>query len=68
MTDYAFPALHFDLAPDEHGMTLRDYFAAKALSVAFRASDMGYCDEEMSDANLAKGAYRLADAMLEARK
>jgi hypothetical protein len=26
----AFPANHFDLAENEHGMTLRDYFAAKA--------------------------------------
>jgi hypothetical protein len=23
----AFPAMHFDLADNEHGMTLRDYFA-----------------------------------------
>ena len=27
----AFPAHHFDLAEGEHGMTLRDYFAAKAM-------------------------------------
>ncbi len=27
----AFPAMHFDLAEREHGMSLRDYFAAKAL-------------------------------------
>ena len=27
----AFPAMHFDLADNEHGMTLRDYFAGKAL-------------------------------------
>jgi hypothetical protein len=28
---FAFPANHFDLADSEHGMTLRDYFAAKAM-------------------------------------
>jgi len=27
----AFPAMRFDLAEREHGMSLRDYFAAKAL-------------------------------------
>jgi hypothetical protein len=26
----AFPAKHYDLTDDEHGMTLRDYFAASA--------------------------------------
>ena len=47
------------------GMTLRDYFAAAALQ--------GYCSNRdfgsMSDkTRLAKRAYELADAMIEARK
>ena len=31
MIEPAFPAMHFDLADNEHGMTMRDYFAAKAM-------------------------------------
>ncbi len=65
MTDtggYAFPHTNHHGHKLE-GMTLRDYFAAKALqgllamdgSSEFRASD------------LAAAAYRSADAMLEAR-
>jgi hypothetical protein len=65
MTDIpAFPHTIEHLhEPKTTGMTLRDYFAAKALqgilamdgSSEFRASD------------LAAAAYRSADAMLEAR-
>jgi hypothetical protein len=46
------------------GMTLRDYFAAKAMQ-GF-AANRTY--SELSDAQLAKASYLLADAMLEARK
>lgn len=46
------------------GMSLRDYFAAKALS--------GFCADpstgEKPVGHFAKCAYRLADAMMEARK
>jgi hypothetical protein len=45
-------------------MTLRDYFAAKAMQ-GF-AANRTY--SELSDAQLAKASYLLADAMLEARK
>jgi len=45
-----------------NGMTLRDYFAAKAI-IAYHA------DGEFSDSeDVARWCYRLADAMLEARK
>ncbi|MDR3351737.1 MAG: hypothetical protein LBO00_01710 [Zoogloeaceae bacterium] len=45
------------------GMTLRDYFAAKALTGAL---SMKYCS--MSDAEgIARWSYKMADAMLEAR-
>jgi hypothetical protein len=50
------------------GMTLRDYFAAKAMQglITSRHTDYenGWYDEE----RLASSAYQMADAMLEARK
>lgn len=61
MNEPAFPAMHFDLADNEHGMTLRDYFAAKAMQglIAARARD--------NVGAFAQGAYKMADAMMEAR-
>ena len=61
----AFPAMHFDLTDNEHGMTLRDYFAAQALT--------GICANSGNTAlksaeQFAQAAYNVADAMLEARK
>lgn len=43
------------------GMTLRDYFAAKAMQGALAAGD------ESSTTGLAAWAYNMADAMLDAR-
>ncbi len=48
------------------GMTLRDYFAARALQ-NFRDQIGSQSDQEWFDL-MAEGAYRLADAMLKARK
>jgi hypothetical protein len=59
----AFPAHHFDLAENEHGMTLRDYFAAKAMQAYLgwpEASSHG-------EALIADCAYAMADAMLAER-
>jgi hypothetical protein len=61
MTIKAFPAVH-----DKHlqeGMDLRDYFAAKAMEGL-------YCDPEiaMTIEQIAMYAYKVADAMMEARK
>ena len=54
------------------GMTLRDYFAAKAMQIMWDAYDKGYCGLNEQDAPnvevIAKGAYQMANAMLEARK
>lgn len=65
MTDnqmwWAFP--HRDNTKYHHGMTLRDYFAAKAMAALI--GDGGY-DSRNND--LAKGAYSVADAMLRARE
>ena len=48
---------------DCEGMTLRDYFAAKAMQGFLSAPDTGWAEEEM-----AEQAYKMADRMLEARK
>jgi len=47
----------------ETGMSLRDYFAGKALT----AMDVGYVISDRVVAAVAKNAYRIADAMLKAR-
>lgn len=55
----AFP--HDDRAQynERAGMTLRDYFAAKAMQ--------GMMDSVCSDEYIARAAYKMADAMLAAR-
>jgi len=50
----------------QKGMTLRDYFAAKALQ-NFRDQIGSQADQEWFDL-MAKGAYRMADAMMKARE
>ena len=52
-------------SPDD-GMTLRDYFAARALQ-NFRDQIGSQSDQEWFD-QVAEGAYRMADAMLRARE
>ena len=62
----AFPlqSIGPDFAPGYAGMTLRDYFAAKAMQ--------GVCAREVSIEcsadDIADDAYAIADAMLAARK
>lgn len=57
---------------DPCGMNLRDYFAAKAMQIMWDAYDKGYCGLNNQDAPnvevIARGAYAMADAMLEQRK
>jgi hypothetical protein len=60
----AFPAMHFDLADNEHGMTLRDYFAAKAMQAFESRQDL----DDIPAFNKANRCYRIADAMLKARE
>ena len=55
---HAFPNPH---RTDLTGMTLRDYFAAKAMQFL-----LGY--EESNLENDAEVAYKMADAMLKARE
>jgi hypothetical protein len=59
----AFPAMHFDLAEGEHGLSIRDYFAAKAMQ-ALIAGGLG----SHSSDNISIDAYFMADAMLKARQ
>ena len=60
----AYPFQHKDpttgLTNISVGMTLRDYFAAKAMQF--------FVNEDMPNNEIAEFCYQLADAMLEARK
>ncbi|WP_241610258.1 hypothetical protein [Rosenbergiella epipactidis] len=56
----------------QEGMSLRDYFAAKAMQGDWAAQDdrQGYFDNDVSDDVLvgrARVHYRMADAMIKAR-
>ena len=59
----AFPHIDSECGRFEEGMTLRDYFAAKALQ-GIMACNGVYEDEK----KLAQWCYEQADAMLEARE
>ena len=63
----AFPAMHFDLADNEHGMTLRDYFAAKAMQgFLHQLVKQGWVSDDLE--TVAETSYRAADVMLKARE
>ena len=66
MTTRAFPLTYTDVISGEentnYGMTLRDYFAAKAMHAI--VSDP---ETQMSYQEIAIRAYQYADAMLEMR-
>jgi len=67
MTEPAFPAMHYDLAEGEHGLTMRDYFAARAMpSLLITAS--GTVGVNRYEYRVAQTAYAIADAMMEVRK
>ncbi|MFY8183314.1 MAG: hypothetical protein ACOVKL_03750 [Polynucleobacter sp.] len=53
---------HKDYGKDR-GMTLRDYFAAKAMTGLLTAEIVG----EYTNEHVAEISYRIADAMIEAR-
>ena len=57
----AFPPMH-DPNTHEFGMTLRDYFAAKAMQGMMVDTEIPNCT------HIAKESYRMADAMLKARE
>ena len=57
--------MHYDLADNEHGLTMRDYFAAKAMQ-PINSQAIDYAKAEAND--MARKAYMIADAMLKARE
>jgi hypothetical protein len=65
----AFPNPHLT---SETGMTVRDYFAAKAMQGMSANPDDGHEQYDLSYEDYVKEiaccAYKLADAMMEARK
>ena len=66
----AFPVENRWPAPYEHynGMTLRDYFAAKAMIIVTEFNGLNFLQDETIEKYIARRAYEIADAMLEARK
>jgi len=68
----AFPVPGLHENSDYDGMTLRDYFAAKAMQGLIaheeRAKQLGSHNLGDFDVRVAVCAYRYADAMLKARK
>ena len=61
----AFPTMQYEHGGDEDGISMRDYFAAKAMQGMFSSGNL-----EIGDTNkiVSEAAYKVADAMLEARK
>ena len=55
----AFPTMNYEHGGDSDGMTLRDYFAAKAMQTMLQGSG--------SFESHAEYAYKMADKMMEAR-
>lgn len=61
----AFPIVGACADNQFNGMTLRDYFAARAMSLVEREWDTMHQDQLEAITSI---AYRIADAMLKARK
>lgn len=62
----AFPSIkESKFYPTHEGMSLRDYFAAKAMQVCLAQAN-SFPDEHWRD-GIARDAYAMADAMLAAR-
>jgi len=68
----AFPRAdgrHDSSKPDEQGMDLRDYFAAKAMQGMLAHTGVLYGkNAALDDENGAKRAYRIANEMIKERK
>ena len=64
----AFPGVTYISINGEknpEGMTLRDYFAAKAMAAMIAHPDSSV---DVPPSTFAKGAFRMADAMMKARE
>ena len=64
----AFPTITWDFGGETDGMTMRDYFAAKAMQGFIRGAKGMFGDVIDTDENIAKSAYKMADAMLAERE
>jgi len=64
-TAFPVPGLQHD--EDFNGMTLRDYFAAKAMQGMCTTAQQGQYALYMNKYSAAQEAYAIADAMLAAR-
>jgi len=61
------PLQHDDWREDYPGMTLRDYFAAKAMQSL--TSELGQeCYRDVIQTHIAGLSYQMADAMMKARE
>ena len=67
MNTPAFPNEAYGNAGPHTGMTLRDYFAAKAMQ-SLLVTINGVVGTNVYEHRLSKEAYKLADAMLKARE
>jgi len=61
----ASPAHQHGMHKPQDGMSLRDYFAAKAMQAMLSSPN---CPMDVKESALAKHAYQTADAMLKARE
>ena len=65
----AFPIVHPDGSGVQYyGMSLRDYFAAKAMQGFAASPSMIDSNDSRAISYVAAASYAMADAMLEARK
>ena len=62
----AFPVQDAYSVSTDRGMTLRDYFAAKAMQAFL--DQVGWKSDQKWFDEIAEGAYKTADAMLKARE
>ena len=64
----AFPSGYY--VPENHGMTLRDYFAARAMQsmIPFLSINDELTIENIRGNDFARDSYAVADAMLKARE
>lgn len=65
---FAFPLAVTSETTDTHGMSLRDYFAAKAMNGQLSGFWTSDTPHGWSFQEIAREAYAVADAMIAARK
>lgn len=61
--EYAFPSKEGDIKNDDKGLTVRDYFAAKAMATLLNRMSINFHLKDISEES-----YKMADAMLKVRK